>query len=73
MFHKISHMYMDIRKQKNVQASLLIQGFHVNFESTKAAGTSHVTPNLYIPLQPTMTIDPTTVTTVTEDLEDIQP
>ena len=31
------------------------------------------TPNVYIPLQSTMPLDPTTVTTVPEDLEDIQP
>ena len=62
MFHKIAHMYWDIRKYKTVQASLLIQGLHVNFKSTKAAGTSHAKTNLYIPLKPTMPLDPTTVT-----------
>ena len=73
VFHKIAHMYRDARKQETLQASLLNQGLQVNFESTKAAGTSPATSNIYIPLQPTMPLDPTTVTTVPEDLEDIQP
>ena len=56
-----------------MQASLLIQVLHVNFDLTKAAGTSPATPILYMPLQPTVTIYPTTVTTVLEYLKDIQP
>ena len=70
MFQNIAHMYRDIRQQETVQASLLIQGLHVNFGSTKAAGTSPETPNIYMPLQPTIPLDPKTVP---EDLEDIQP
>ena len=48
MFHKIDNMYGDIGK--TVQASLLIQGLHVNFGSIKAAGTPPSTPNIYMPL-----------------------
>ena len=73
IFHKIDHMYREIRKQETVQVSLLLQGLRVNCEPTKAAGASPATPNLSMPLQPTITIYPTTVTTVPEDLEDIQP
>ena len=56
-----------------MQAPLLIQGLHVNFGSTKAAGTSPATTNISMSLQPTMTLDPTTVTTAPEYLKYIQP
>ena len=56
-----------------MQELLLIQGLHVNFSSNKAVGTSPETLILYITLQPKMPIDTTTLTTVTEDLEYIQP
>ena len=72
MFHKIDHMHRDITKQETEQVSLLIQGLSVNFDSTKAAWTSPATPDVYIPLQPTMPIETKTVTTIPEDLEDIQ-
>ena len=73
MFHKIAHMYSYITKQETEQASLIIQGLHVNLDSTKAAGTSTATSNVSIPIQSTMLIYQTTVTTVPEDLKDIQP
>ena len=72
MFHKIDHMHRDITKQETEQVSLLIQGLSVNFDSTKAAWTSPATPDVYIPLQPTMPIETKTVTTIPEDLDDIQ-
>ena len=65
-------MYMDIRKQETVQASLLIQGIYVKFESNKAIGTSPATPNIYMPLKPTIPLDPKTFTTILEELKDIQ-
>ena len=64
MFYHISHKYRDIIKQETVQSSLMIQGLHVDFESTKDSVTSPITPNLSIPLQPIMPLDPTTVTTI---------
>ena len=73
VFHNIARIYRYIAKQETVQASLLTQGLHVNFESTKAAGTSPATPILSIPLQPTMPLYPTKVTIVPEYLGDIQP
>ena len=69
MLLKISHMYRDTRKQETVQASLLIQGLHVNFESTKAIGTSPATPNLYMSLQPTMHLESTTVPKYPEEIQ----
>ena len=38
MFHKIVHIYRDTVKQDNFQESQMIQGLHVNFDSTKTAG-----------------------------------
>ena len=73
MFHKIAHMYSDITKQETVQASVIFQDLLVNFESTKATGTSTTTPILSMPLKPSMPIYQKTVTAVTEDLEEIQP
>ena len=66
-------MYRDRKKQETEQESLLIQGLHVNSESTKAAGASPATLNVSIPLQQTMTLEPTTVITVPEDLKEIEP
>ena len=54
-------MYRYIIKQENVQASLLIQDLHINFESTKAAGTSPATHNLSMTLKIKMPLDPATV------------
>ena len=68
MLHNIDHMYRYIRKQETVQASLIIQFLHVNFKSTKAEGASPGTPNLYIPLQPKI---PLNTTTVPEYLKDV--
>ena len=65
-------MYRDIIKQETVKESLMIQGLHVNFDSTKAAGTPPTTTNRSIPLQPKMTLEPTTLTTLPEDLTYIQ-
>ena len=73
MLHTITYIYRDITKKETEQASLLIQGLHVNFKSNKSVGTSHVTPNVYIPLQPTMSLDPTTLTMVPEYPKDIHP
>ena len=72
MFHKIAHIYKYIRKQETVQVSLPIQGLSVKFESTKAAGASPATPNIYMPLKPTIPLDPKTFTTILEELKDIQ-
>ena len=69
VFYKIAHIYRDITKQETEQASLLIKGFHDNFESTKATGTPPATPNVSIPLQPKMPLDPKNVTTAPEDIE----
>ena len=66
-------MYRDIIKQETVQASLLIQDLHINFESTKAAGTSPTTHIISMPLQPTTPLNPRTVTTAPEYFKDIQP
>ena len=73
VFHNINNMYRDITKQETEQSPILIQGLHVNLDSNKAEGTSPVTPNVSIPLQPIMHIYPITVTTVPEDLKDIHP
>ena len=56
-----------------MQSSLLIQGLHVNFDSTKAKEASQATPNLSMLLQPTIPLYSTTVTTVPEYLEYILP
>ena len=72
VFQNIAHIFRYITKQCNLQASLLIQGLHVNYRSTKSAGASPATPILSMPLKPTMTLDSKKVTTVPEDLEDIQ-
>ena len=61
MFHKIAHMYRDIGKKETVKAALLIQGLHVNFNSTKDVGASPATLNLSMPPQPKIPLDPTTV------------
>ena len=47
----------------------MIQGLHVNFDSTKASGTSHTTTNLYMSLQPEMSLNPKKLP---EDLKYIQ-
>ena len=64
-------MYRDITKQETVQIPLLIQCLHVTFKSASASETSPETPIISMPLQPTMTLDPITVTIVPEDLKDI--
>ena len=69
MFHKIYHMYRDITKQEMLQALIIIQGLHVNLESTKDTGMSPETPILYMPLKPIMNLDSTLATTVLEDLK----
>ena len=53
-----------------MQESLLVQGLHVNFKSTKDAGTLTTTLNISMPLQQIIPLYPTTVP---EDLEYIQP
>ena len=72
MFHKVAHIYRDITKQETVQALIIIQGLHVKFESTGAAGTSPATPTISMQLQPTIPLYPTLVTTAPEDFVDIQ-
>ena len=69
MFHKVAHIYRDITKQETVQALIIIQGLHVNLESTKDTGMSPETPILYMPLKPIMNLDSTLATTVLEDLK----
>ena len=43
------------------------------FYSTKDSGTSHATPNISVPFQPTIPLDPSSLTAVPEGLEDIKP
>ena len=66
-------MHRDITKQETMQSSIIIQGLHVNLDSNKAEGTSPVTPNVSMPLQPTVHIYPITVITVPEYLKYIHP
>ena len=67
-----SYVYRDTTKQETEKELLLIQGLLVKFNLTKAAGKSPTTPNVSIPLQPTMPLQPTTVTTVPKCLKYIQ-
>ena len=48
----------------------MIQGLCVNFDSTKAAGVSPATSNIFMPVKPTIPIEPTTAP---EYLKDIKP
>ena len=60
MFHKIAHMYRDIRKQESEETTELILNLCVNLNSNNTSFSSPITPKILIQ-QPTMILDPKTV------------
>ena len=60
IFHKISHMYKDIREQESEESTELILNLHANLNSNHTSSSSPITPNISIQ-QPTMNLDPETV------------
>ena len=67
VFHKIAHMYRDIREQESEEATELILNLRDKFNSNNTTLSSPRTPNISIE-QPTMPLDPKTVP---KDLKEI--
>ena len=69
VFHKIAHMYRDIREQESEEATELIINLRDKFNSNNTTFSSPRTPNISIE-QPKMPLDPKTVP---KDIKYIQP
>ena len=57
MFHKIDHMYRDIREQESEEATELILNIRANLNSKNKSSSSLITPMIPIK-QPTMPLEP---------------
>ena len=60
MFHKISHIYRDIREQESEETTEMILNIRANLKSNNTSLSSPITPKISIQ-QPTMNIEPKTV------------
>ena len=69
MFHKIAHIYRDIREQESEKAREIFINFRSNLNSNNTSLSSPIRPNISIQ-QPKITLD---TKTVPKDLKDIQP